>query len=260
MYAALILIKTPVTQITQTTVLALVLVSALFVIGLLVLLSVFLFREKEPLKYGNFFVVALGIMAALIGYLVAFPLIISGVFSDPTQVLAILSALFGTIVGLVGTYFGIKASSDAAAGAQKLAAASGGDTTPPQVLSQTPQDTDENVPPDIHPTATFSKEMDRATITPNTFKLLDTDTLQPVLPKVPSGVDYDELTKVATFTPGAPLQNGRKYAATITSGVKDKAGNALDQDKTWHFTTEQEGTSEQEGASEQPHQVQPRDG
>ena len=121
MYAALILIKTPVTQITQTTVLALVIVSALFVIGLLVLLSVFLFREPEPLKYGNFFVVALGIMAALIGYLVAFPLIISGVFSDPTQVLAILSALFGTIVGLVGTYFGIKASSDATHGAQQQA-------------------------------------------------------------------------------------------------------------------------------------------
>jgi len=115
------IIQPAVAQITQTTVLALVIVSALFVIGLLVLLSVFLFREPEPLKYGNFFVVALGIMAALIGYLVAFPLIISGVFSDPTQVLAILSALFGTIVGLVGTYFGIKASSDATHGAQQQA-------------------------------------------------------------------------------------------------------------------------------------------
>src|ERR687886_593798 len=98
MYAALILLEASATKITQGTVLVLVTVSALFVIGLLVLLSIFLFREDAPLKYGNFFVVALGIMAALIGYLVAFPLIISGVFSDPTQVLAILSALFGTIV------------------------------------------------------------------------------------------------------------------------------------------------------------------
>jgi hypothetical protein len=119
MYVAAMIIQTPVTQITQNTVLALVIVSALFVISLLVLLSIFLFRQPEPLKYGNFFVVALGIMASLIGYLVAFPLIISGVFSDPTQVLAILSALFGTIVGLVGTYFGIKASSDATHGAQE---------------------------------------------------------------------------------------------------------------------------------------------
>ena len=121
MYAPLIVIQASATKITQTTVLALVLVSALFVVGLLVLLGVFLIRTPEPLKYGIFFVVALGIMAALIGYLVAFPLIISGVFSDPTQVLAILSALFGTIVGLVGTYFGIKASSDATKGAQDQA-------------------------------------------------------------------------------------------------------------------------------------------
>jgi type IV secretory pathway VirB6-like protein len=55
--------------------------------------------------------------------LVAFPLVISGVFDDPTQVLAILSALFGTIVGLVGTYFGVKASSDAREGAQDQATA-----------------------------------------------------------------------------------------------------------------------------------------
>jgi hypothetical protein len=63
----------------------------------------------------------MGITMALIGFLVAFPLVISGVFDDPTQVLAILSALFGTIVGLVGTFFGIKASSDAKQGAQEQA-------------------------------------------------------------------------------------------------------------------------------------------
>lgn len=121
MYAPLIFVQAAATKITQATVLLLVAVSALFVIGLLILLSLFLSRTEEPLKYGNFFVVALGIMAVLIGYLVAFPLIISGVFSDPTQVLAILSALFGTVVGLVGTYFGIKATSDATMQAQNQA-------------------------------------------------------------------------------------------------------------------------------------------
>lgn len=62
-------------------------------------------------------------MTALIGFLIAFPLLISGVFQDPTQVIALLSALFGTIVGLVGTYFGVKSSSDASRGAQDLAKA-----------------------------------------------------------------------------------------------------------------------------------------
>lgn len=121
MYGALLVVQASATRITQATVLLLVAVSALFVIALLLVLRVLLMRTEDPLKYGNFFVVALGIMASLIGFLVAFPLIISGVFSDPTQVLAILSALFGTIVGLVGTYFGVKASSDATEGAQAQA-------------------------------------------------------------------------------------------------------------------------------------------
>jgi hypothetical protein len=65
----------------------------------------------------------LGIVAALVGFLIAFPLVISGVFADPTQVIALLSGLFGTIIGLVGTYFGVKSSSDASQKAQDLARA-----------------------------------------------------------------------------------------------------------------------------------------
>jgi hypothetical protein len=52
-------------------------------------------------------------------------------FEDVTQALGFLSAFFGAVVGLVGTFFGIKASADATVGAQELAAAKGGDTTPP---------------------------------------------------------------------------------------------------------------------------------
>jgi hypothetical protein len=57
-------------------------------------------REGGPLHFGNLFVVSLGILAALIGFLIAFPLVVSGAFTDPTQVIALLSGLFGTIVGL----------------------------------------------------------------------------------------------------------------------------------------------------------------
>jgi len=175
-----------------------------------------------------------GIGAVIIGFLSV--LLFLDRFGDVTQALGFMTAFFGAIVGLVGTYFGIKTSSDAAQGAQRLAAASGRDTTPPLILSNDPPDQAPDVPPDIHPTATFSKEMNPATINPNTFKLFDPTTLQQVQPKVPSGVDYDETTRVATFTPAAALQNGRTYAATITAGVSDKAGNALAEDHTWHFT------------------------
>jgi Bacterial Ig-like domain len=175
-----------------------------------------------------------GIVAVIIGFLCI--LLFLGQFKDVAQAIGFLTAFFGAIVGLVGTYFGVKSSADATAGAQKLAAANVGDTTPPQVLATNPLDTAPDVPPDIRPTGTFSKDMDGATINPNTFKLLDQVTGNQVPPLVPDGVAYDESTKVATFTPAAPLENGRRYGATITSAVKDKTGNALAQDKTWHFT------------------------
>jgi hypothetical protein len=195
--------------------------------------------RRPWLEYGSFFVVIFGILAVIVGFLSVLGFL--GRFDDVNQALGFLTAFFGAIVGLTGTYFGIKTSADATAGAQKLAAASGGDTTPPQVLSTNPPDQAVDVPPDIHPTATFSKDMEPATINPNTFKLFDQVALEQVPPFVPSGprdpsgVGYDETTRVATFTPADPLQNGRTYSATITAAVKDKAGNALDQDKTWHF-------------------------
>ena len=115
-------------QITQATVIAILAASTVVVVSLIALIAYFASRtptnqEGGPLHFGNFFVVSLGILAALIGFLIAFPLVVSGVFTDPTQVIALLSGLFGTIVGLVGTYFGVKSSGDASQRAQELAKA-----------------------------------------------------------------------------------------------------------------------------------------
>lgn len=110
-------------EIAQETVIAIIAASTVVVLGLLWLIGHFASKapEKEgPLYYGNFFVVIFGIITVLIGFLIAFPLVISNVFTDPTQVIALLSALFGTVVGLVGTYFGVKSSSDASLNAQHL--------------------------------------------------------------------------------------------------------------------------------------------
>ena len=193
------------------------------------------------MKYGNFFVVAIGITTALIGFLVAFPLLVSGVFKDPTQVIALLGALFGTIVGLVGTYFGVKASSDATKEAHQLASDTiTSNASPPTVSSVSPQDRAIDVPPNTRVTAAFSRDMDRATINTNTFKLFDQVELNPVA----GSVDYNVSTRVATFTPSPALENGKIYAATITAGVKDQAGNALAEDRTWHFTVVQQGENQ----------------
>jgi hypothetical protein len=195
--------------------------------------------ERSWLDYGSLFVVVLGIVAVIIGFLSI--LLFLDRFTDVTQAIGFLTALFGAIVGLVGTYFGIKSSSDARQGAQDLAA-NGRDTTQPLVSLTTPPDRDVNVSPDIHPTATFSKAMDSVSINPDTFKLLSQgESPEQVKAKVPDGVVYDEATRVATFTPDARLQNGTTYGATITASVKDEAGNTLAQDHTWHFTVRPKG-------------------
>lgn len=221
------------TRLSQWTVVAIVAASALFVIGLLALVGYFAYRAEKPLDHGNFFVVALGIITTLIGFLVAFPLLVSDVFTDPTQVLALLSALFGTIVGLVGTYFGVKASADARAGAQKLASETiTNDPTPPTVSSVNPQRNAVGIPRNTSVTATFSKNMDPATIDRNTFRLVERETLTPVA----GNITYEAPTKRACFKPSANLTNDTTYRATITAAVKDQSGNAMAQEYVWDFT------------------------
>src|SRR5205807_327399 len=108
------------------------------------------------------------------------------------------------------------------------------DTTPPTVLSTSPADGATNVPITTVVTATFSEAMDASTINGTTFTL-----------KVTSGgaavagtVTYDAATHVATFTPTASLLPSTGYTATVTTGAKDAAGNALSPGTvTFAFTT-----------------------
>ena len=67
------------------------------------------------------------------------------------------------------------------------------------------------------------------TITTATFTLMDGVT------PVTGTVAYVGL--VATFTPNSDLAAGTTYTATITTGAKDLAGNALASDYVWTFTT-----------------------
>jgi Bacterial Ig-like domain len=191
--------------------------------------------ERSSRDFGSFYVVAFGITAVFFGFIVM--LLFADTFTNNiATALGFLTALFGAITGLVGTYFGVKSSSDAREGAQRLAASPAGDTTPPDVTSTSPVDGAVEVRPDIHPTATFSKDMDSATINPDTFKLLDQASSAQVQPRATGDVVYDPPTRTATFTPANPLGSGKTYAATITAAVRDQAGNTLARDYTWHFT------------------------
>lgn len=107
--------------------------------------------------------------------------------------------------------------------------ASGADVTPPTVLSVMPANNATNVAVNTDLSATFSEAMDPLTITSTTFTVNQGTT------SVAGAVTYSG-TK-ATFTPSSALNGNTVYTATITTGAKDAAGNALASNYTWSFTT-----------------------
>jgi hypothetical protein len=76
---------------------------------------------------------------------------------------------------------------------------------------------------------TFSEAMDPSTINSTTFTLNQGTTA------VLGTVAYSGTT--ATFTPSNVLAASTTYTATITTGAKDLAGNALAANTVWSFTT-----------------------
>jgi hypothetical protein len=103
------------------------------------------------------------------------------------------------------------------------------DITPPTVGSTVPVTAAIDIALSSKPTATFSETMDPLTITASTFTLKQGTT------SVPGVVTFTGL--VATFAPAANLTYGTVYTATITTGAKDLAGNALASNYVWSFTT-----------------------
>lgn len=152
-----------------------------FLIAVVALMIFLLFRvgvgsetltqdQRSWLDYGNFYVVALGITAVVIGFLVT--LLFLDRFRDGTQALGLLTALFGVITGLVGTYFGIKASSDARSGAESLARETGGATTPTITIEPTTANQAVSTPHTVTATVT-SVDGSPASETPATFAITD---------------------------------------------------------------------------------------
>jgi len=101
--------------------------------------------------------------------------------------------------------------------------------TPPLVSSTDPGTNDIGVAFNQKIAATFSKTMDASTFTAAAFTLKQGTTA------VAGFVSYSGIT--ATFAPAANLSPNTVYTATITTAVKDLAGNALAADYVWNFTT-----------------------
>jgi hypothetical protein len=103
------------------------------------------------------------------------------------------------------------------------------DDTPPIVTLTIPADGATGVLISRNLSATFTEAMDPLTINDGSFTLTDGVTA------VPGTVTYSGVT--AVFNPTDNLAVDTTYTATITTGAKDLAGNALANDKVWSFTT-----------------------
>lgn len=106
------------------------------------------------------------------------------------------------------------------------------DTTAPTVILTTPEDGETSVAINRKITATFSEAMDPSTITATNFTVTG-----PGATPVSGTVTYAAVGNTATFTPTNNLAIDSTFTATISTGVKDLAGNALAANKVWSFTT-----------------------
>jgi len=103
---------------------------------------------------------------------------------------------------------------------------------PPTIISTIPLDKAIDVAIDTDISAQFSEEMDVLTITDLTFLVTDD-----LLASVDGVVNYDALTKTATFTPDSDLLLDTEYTATITADVENLTGTTMEMDFVWTFST-----------------------
>jgi hypothetical protein len=103
------------------------------------------------------------------------------------------------------------------------------DTTAPSVSATFPVNSATGAALNKVVSALFSEEMDPATLNAATFTLMQGAT--PVSGSVTCAGSG------ATFTPAADLAAHSLYTATISTVARDLAGNALEHDVVWSFTT-----------------------
>lgn len=109
------------------------------------------------------------------------------------------------------------------------------DLTPPTVIATTPANGATSVALNATPAVTFSEPMTNSTLNTSTFTLVTT------IGSVAVAGTVSVSGNTATFTPSASLAGSTQYTATVTTGARDAAGNALAANASWSFTTAASG-------------------
>jgi hypothetical protein len=105
------------------------------------------------------------------------------------------------------------------------------DTTPPTVTSTNPANSATDIAVTSSITATFNEAVQGSTVSMTTFKI------QAGTTSIPGTVTLSADGKTAMFDPTSLLAASISYTVTITTGVKDLAGNPMVTARTWSFTT-----------------------
>ena len=109
------------------------------------------------------------------------------------------------------------------------------DKTAPKVVSTSPDNGARGVSLGTLVKATFSEAIQSSSVTSSTFTLRDSTTSTYIAGS--RSVSSSDGGKVITFTPSSNLRPSTMYMVTITTGVKDLAGNPLTSTKKWYFVT-----------------------
>jgi hypothetical protein len=107
----------------------------------------------------------------------------------------------------------------------------------PEVVSTSPDDGAVGVGLDKIITITFNGPINPATITPESFTLVDAGGTNARTATVIGTLSYDAATYTVSYTPKEKLKINTTYTATVETAIKDALGNALQVDYVWTFTT-----------------------
>ena len=155
----------------------------------------------------------------------------NAIVSSLVDLLANLGTILGTALAtIIAFYFGIRGTESAV---EKAAATISGrlDKMPPNVRGTTPSNGD--VPLDSLVQAAFSEPINSSTINESTFTVKrskDDRTISGKFTLSPDG-------KTASFDPDENFSPSTKYTVTVTTGLRDLAGNALIAPVSWSFST-----------------------
>lgn len=104
------------------------------------------------------------------------------------------------------------------------------DMTAPTVITLSPLDGSTDFAINRNIMATFSESLDPSTVSASSFTLTAGASVTGV-------VSYNDNGKIASFNPDNNLAISTIHTATVTTGIKDLAGNALTINQQWMFTS-----------------------